>query len=220
MQVTQTMKILIIDDHVLFREGLAAIVRPQEDIEIAGMAGTVREAFEMAKTLKPDVVLMDFNLPDGTGADAARAILEAVPTCKIIFLTMSENDDDLFAAIRSGAKGYLMKNIHPPELVAAIRSVQNGESALSQGMTMRLMEELSRSKKTGRPPENTLTLRELDVLRAVADGLTNQEIGSHLFISENTVKFHVHSLLAKLNLTDRKEAAKFAREHGLTIKKI
>jgi len=131
---------------------------------------------------------------------------------------MSEEDEDLFAAIRSGAKGYLMKNIHPPELISAVRSVFNGESALSQAMTMRLMEELSRSKRHGRPTENTLTLRELDVLRAIAAGLSNQEIGSHLYISENTVKFHVHSLLAKLNLSDRKEAANFAREHGL-IKK-
>ncbi|MCX6059787.1 MAG: response regulator transcription factor [Chloroflexi bacterium] len=213
------MKIVIIDDHVLFREGLAAIVRPQADIEIVGMGGTVREATELAKDLKPDIILMDYNLPDGTGADAARAILENSSSCKIIFLTMSEDDDDLFAAIRSGAKGYLMKNIHPSELIAAIRSVQNGESALSQSMTMRLMEELSRSKKKGRPAENTLTLRELDVLRAVAAGLTNQEIGSHLYISENTVKFHVHSLLAKLNLSDRKEAANFARQHGLIINK-
>jgi DNA-binding NarL/FixJ family response regulator len=212
------MKILIIDDHVLFREGLAAIIRPQTDIEIAGMAGSVREAIEMAKKQKPEIILMDFNLPDGTGADAARTILEMDPSCKLIFLTMSEEDDDLFAAIRSGAKGYLMKNIHPPELISAIRAVQNGESALSQGMTMRLMQELSRTKKQGRPTENTLTLRELDVLRAIAAGLSNQEIGSHLYISENTVKFHVHSLLAKLNLTDRKEAANFAREHGLVKK--
>ena len=213
------MKIIIIDDHVLFREGLAAIIRPQTDIEIAGMAGTVREAIEMANALKPDVILMDFNLPDGTGVEAARTILEEERSCKIIFLTMSENDEDLFAAIRCGAKGYLMKNIHPPQLISALRAVQNGESALSQGMTLRLMEELSRSKKKGRPAENTLTLRELDVLRAVASGLSNQEIGSHLYISENTVKFHVHSLLAKLNLTDRKEAANFAREHGLIITK-
>lgn len=209
------MKILIVDDHVLFREGLAAIIRPQADIEIAGMAGGVREAITAAAEHKPDVILMDFNLPDGTGVDAARTILDGDSSCKIIFLTMSEDDDDLFAAIRSGAKGYLLKNIHPPELISAIRSVQNGESALSQGMTMRLMEELSRSKKQGRPAENTLTLRELDVLRAVASGMSNQEIGSHLYISENTVKFHVHSVLAKLNLTDRKEAANFARIHGL-----
>jgi DNA-binding NarL/FixJ family response regulator len=209
------MKILIVDDHVLFREGLAAIIRPQADIEIVGMAGGVREAIVAAAEHKPDVILMDFNLPDGNGVDAARTILEGDASCKIIFLTMSEDDDDLFAAIRSGAKGYLLKNIHPPELISAIRSVQNGESALSQGMTMRLMEELSRSKKQGRPAENTLTLRELDVLRAVASGMSNQEIGSHLYISENTVKFHVHSVLAKLNLTDRKEAANFARVHGL-----
>ena len=213
------MKMLIVDDHVLFREGLAAIIRPQADIEIVGMPGTVREAIEMAATQEPDIILMDFNLPDGTGVDAARTILEKNPSCRIIFLTMSEADEDLFAAVRCGAKGYLMKNIHPPELIAAIRSVQNGGSALSQGMTMRLMEELSRTKKQGRPAENTLTLRELDVLRAVASGMSNQEIGSHLYISENTVKFHVHSLLAKLNLTDRKEAANFARVHGLVVNK-
>ena len=140
------MKILIIDDHVLFREGLAAIIQPQADIEIGGMAGTVREAIEMANALKPDIVLMDFNLPDGTGVDAALAILEKDPSCKIIFLTMSEEDDDLFAAIRSGARGYLLKNAHPRELISGLRSVQNGESALSQGMTLRLMKELSRSK--------------------------------------------------------------------------
>ncbi len=213
------MKILIVDDHVLFREGLAAIIRPQSDIEIVGMAGTVRDAIEMARSVKPDIVLMDFNLPDGSGVDATRVILEEQPNCKVVFLTMSEQDEDLFAAIRVGAKGYMLKNMHPPELVAALRSVQEGESALSRAMTLRLMDELSRTKKTiGRPAENTLTLRELDVLRAIATGMSNQEIGSHLFISENTVKFHVHSLLAKLNLPDRKEAANFAKEHGLVNK--
>lgn len=170
----------------------------------------------MARSAKPDIILMDFNLPDGSGVDATRKILEEQPTCKVVFLTMSEQDEDLFAAIRVGAKGYMLKNMHPPELVAALRSVQQGESALSRAMTLRLMDELSRTKKSiGRPAENTLTLRELDVLRAIASGMSNQEIGSHLFISENTVKFHVHSLLAKLNLSDRKEAASFAKEHGL-----
>lgn len=209
------MKIVIVDDHVLFREGLAAIIRREPDIEIAGMAGTVQEAVETAHSVKPDIVLMDFNLPDGSGVEATRTILEEFPACKVIFLTMSEQDDDLFAAIRSGAKGYLLKNMQPIDLVAAIRSVQDGESALARGMTLRLMDELSRSENNARPSENTLTLRELDVLRAIATGMSNQEIGKQLYISENTVKFHVHSLLAKLNLTDRKEAANFAREHGL-----
>lgn len=209
------MKIIIVDDHVLFREGLAAIIRREPNIEIVGMVGTVQEAIELARAAKPEIVLMDFNLPDGSGVDATRTILEELPTCKVIFLTMSEQDEDLFAAIRCGAKGYLLKNMQPTALVAAIQSVHEGESAISRGMTLRLMDELSRSEKPAHPAENTLTLRELDVLRAVAAGLSNQEIGSKLYISENTVKFHVHSLLAKLNLADRKEAANFAREHGL-----
>jgi DNA-binding NarL/FixJ family response regulator len=209
------MKIVIVDDHVLFREGLAGIIRREPDIEIADMVGTVQEAVETVRALKPDIILMDLNLPDGSGIDATYTILEEFPTCKVIFLTMSDKDDDLFAAVRSGAKGYLLKDIQPLALVAAIRSVQGGESALSRGMTLRLMDELSHSKRPPRPTENTLTLRELDVLRAIATGMSNLEIGNKLYISENTVKFHVHSLLAKLNLSDRKEAANFARERGL-----
>lgn len=209
------MKILIVDDHILFREGLAAIIRPERDFEIAGLAGTVKEAVDMAALTKPDLILMDFSLPDGTGADATRRILEAYPLCKIVFLTMSEQDDDLLEAIRSGAKGYLLKNMQPQKLIVALRSVQKGESALSRSMTMRLMEELSRTKKPEYPQESTLTHREMDVLRAIASGMSNQEIAKHLFISENTVKYHVHSILGKLGLTDRKEVIAYAREHGL-----
>jgi len=166
-------------------------------------------------SIKPDMILMDFTLPDGTGADATRQILGEHPDCKIVFLTMSEEDEDLFAAIRSGAKGYLLKNMQPRKLVAALRGVQRGESALSRSMTVRLMEEFSHTKKSEYPQETTLTRREIDVLRALASGLSNQEIAAHLFISENTVKYHVHSILEKLNLRDRKEAANYAREHGL-----
>jgi len=167
----------------------------------------------------PDVVLMDFTLPDGTGADATRLILGEHPDCKIIFLTMSEEDENLFAAIRSGAKGYLLKNMSPSKLVTTIRSVQRGESALSRSMTLRLMEELSRTEE----PEHLedqwlekLTQREQDVLRVLASGKSNKEIANHLYISENTVKYHVHSILEKLNLTNRKAAAAFAKEHGIT----
>ena len=209
------MKVIIVDDHILFREGLASIIRSEPDIEIAGMTGTVQEAVEMASLQKPDLILMDFKLPDGTGADATHMILNVHPECKIVFLTMSEQDEDLFAAIRSGAKGYLLKNMHPQKLVVALRSVQKGESALSRSMTMRLMEELSRTKRPEHLQSNTLTHREMDVLRAVAAGLSNQEIAKQLFISENTVKYHVHSILGKLDLIDRKEVAAYAREHGL-----
>ena len=209
------MKLLIVDDHILFREGLAAIIGPERDFEVIGMAGTVKEAVEMAAAVQPDMILMDFTLPDGTGAEATTQILETCPKCKIVFLTMSEEDEDLLEAIRSGAKGYLLKNMQPQKLVVALRSVQKGESALSRAMTMRLMEELSRTKKSEYPHESTLTHREMDVLRSVAVGLSNQEIAKQLFISENTVKYHVHSILGKLNLADRKEVAAYAWEHGL-----
>jgi len=210
-----SIKLVVVDDHILFREGLIAIIRSAPDIEVVGQAGSVSEAIELVRTIKPDIILMDFGLPDGTGADATRAILKVYPECKVVFLTMSEEDEDLFTAIRSGARGYLLKNIHPSKLISTLRSVQQGESALSRTMTLRVMEELAHTRKAEYPTEITLTHREIDVLRAVATGLSNQDIANHLFITENTVKYHVHSILEKLKLPSRKEAAAYARKHGL-----
>ncbi len=210
--------VLIVDDHVLFREGLAAIIHAEADIHIAGLAGSVKEAVEMAQEVKPDIILMDFGMPDGTGVDATRLILKDLPACKIIFLTVFEDDENLFAGIRSGAKGYLLKNMRPAKLVASIRAVYQGESALSRTMTLRLMEELSRAAVPERrvdPMIDKLTARELDVLREITAGATNQEIAQHLFLSENTVKHHIHSILDKLNIADRKAAANFARMSGI-----
>ena len=213
-------KIVIVDDHVLFREGLAYIIRLEADMEVVGLVGTVQEAVESVGALKPDIVLMDFSLPDGTGAEATSKIINEHPNIKIIFLTMSESDENLFAAIRSGAKGYLLKNMSPSKLMASLRSVQKGESALSRSMTLRLMEELSRTKEPERLGDAALaklTRREQDVLVGLAAGKTNKEIASQLYLSENTVKYHVHSILEKLNLPDRREVAKFAMEHGVTL---
>jgi len=216
----QMIKLVIVDDHALFREGLASILRLEPDIEVCGLAGSVEEAVDVVERLKPDMVLMDFTMPDGTGADATRSILEKHPDCKIVFLTMSDNDENLFAAIRSGAKGYLLKNMSPSKLVVALRSVQDGESALSRSMTLRLMEELSRTKEGDRLSDDVslaqLTPRELEILRELANGKSNKEIANQLFISENTVKYHVHSILDKLQLPDRRAAANFAKEHGIT----
>ena len=203
------------DDHVLFREGLMAIIRSEPDLEVVGQAGNVKEAVALIGSLMPDVVLMDFGLPDGTGVDATRAVLSEYPECRIVFLTMSEEDDDLFSAVRSGAKGYLLKNMHPSKLVATIKSVYEGESALSRSMTLRLMEELARTKAPQHTGDPTLTRRELEVLRELSFGFSNSEIAEHLFISENTVKYHVHSILDKLGLSDRREAAEYAKKHGL-----
>jgi DNA-binding NarL/FixJ family response regulator len=216
------MKLLIVDDHVLFREGLASIIRSDAEIEIVGLVGSVQDAIEMAGKTKPDIILMDFNLPDGTGADATRAILDVHPKCGIVFLTMSEKDDNLLTAIRSGGKGYLLKDMHPAKLINAIKAVQRGESAISRSMTLKLMEELSHGGGRSEAPASlnspTLTRRELDVLGAIASGMSNQEIANRFVLSENTVKYHVHSILEKLQLKDRREAAAYARDHGLVSK--
>lgn len=212
------MKILIVDDHILFREGLASILRTEADIQVIGLTGSVQETIEALMSLRPDIVLMDYNLPDGTGADASKKVLAAYPDCKIIFLSMSDKDDDVFAAIRSGAKGYLLKNLSPSKLVVSLRAVLKGESAISRTMTLRLMEEFSRTSETDRvtdPSLSRLTSREKDILVELAAGKSNKEIASQLFISENTVKYHIHSILEKFKLSDRKDAAKLAREHGL-----
>jgi DNA-binding NarL/FixJ family response regulator len=212
------LKIVIVDDHALFREGLASILRLEKDFEVAGLAGSVQEAVEVVREIKPEIVLMDFTLPDGTGVEATRLLLAEHPECKIIFLTMSEQDENLFAAIRSGAKGYLLKNLSPSKLVISIRAVQNGESALSRSMTLSLMNELSRTKETNQVGDialNQLTPREIEVLKEMVTGRTNKEIAKNLVISQNTVKYHVHALLDKLNLSNRREAAEFARRHGL-----
>lgn len=208
-------RIVVVDDHVLFREGLVAIIRSESDLEVVGQAGSVKEAVALIGSLKPDVVLMDFGLPDGTGVDATRAVMTEFPECKIVFLTMSEEDEDLFSAIRSGAKGYLLKNMQPAKLVTTIKSVYEGESALSRSMTLRLMDELTRTKEPLHTGDPTLTRRELDVLRELAGGFSNSEIADHLVIAENTVKYHVHSILDKLGLSDRREAADYAKKHGL-----
>jgi len=208
-------RIVVVDDHILFREGLVSIIRSEPDVEVVGQAGGVGEAIKLVGSLKPDVVLMDFGLPDGTGVDATREIMKDNPECKIVFLTMSEEDENLFAAIRSGARGYLLKNMHPTKLVATIKSVHQGESALSRTMTTRLMDELARTKAPVHKGDPTLTQRELDVLREIASGYSNSEIADHLVVAENTVKYHVHSILGKLGLSDRREAAEYAKKHSL-----
>lgn len=208
-------RVVIVDDHILFREGLLSTIRSEPGIQVIGQAGTVREAVELVSSLNPDIVLMDFGLPDGTGVDATRAIMQDHPECKIVFLTMSEQDENLFAAIRSGARGYLLKNMHPTKLVATLKSVARGESALSRSMTARVIEEFSRTKAPEHGGDPTLTRRELDILRELASGFSNSEIAEHLVIAENTVKYHVHSILGKLALSDRREAAEYARKHGL-----
>jgi two-component system, NarL family, nitrate/nitrite response regulator NarL len=213
------MRILIVDDHILFREGLAGLLRSQPDMDVIGECGSVQEAMDTARTVRPDVILMDFSLPDGTGLEATRAILAEQPNLQIIFLTVHDNDERLIAAMRAGAKGYLLKNLSVNKLLASLRALERGEAAISRTMMARILEEFAIST----PPASTspspligLTSREIEVLKELADGITNQEIAARLYISENTVKNHIHNILEKLNLNNRREAIEFARKHGLS----
>lgn len=206
------MKILIVDDHILFREGLLSLLNGQSDTQVVGQAGSVQEATVLATELRPDLVLMDFGLPDGTGLDATRAILAIRPETKIVFLTMHEDDERLFEAIRTGAKGYLLKNVHVNTLLAFLRGVNRGEAALTPTMTSRVLHEFARltdPPKQGSAEFESLSTRELQVLKQMKNGATNREIAEQLFISENTVKNHVRNILAKLGLHNRRQAANY-----------
>ncbi len=212
------MRILLVDDHILFREGLVSLLNSQPDLEVVGEAGSVHEAISLARELQPDLVLMDFGMPDGTGLDATQVILADRPETKIVFLTVHEEDDRLFAAIRSGAKGYLLKNVPVTKLLAFLRGIERGEAAITPVLASRILEEFSRlSTPRGRERVETgeLTTRELEVLRELASGASNREIADNLVIAENTVKNHMRSILSKLNLKNRREAAHFARHQGL-----
>ncbi len=211
-------KILLVDDHVLFREGLAGLLNAQPDFDVVGQASSVRQAITMVRDLQPDLVLMDFGLPDGTGLDATQVILAEWTETDIVFLTVHEEDDRLFAAIRSGAKGYLLKNVPIAKLLAFLRGIEYGEAAITGEMTSRILDEFARIKPSHESDQvepGELTLRELEVLQEVATGATNREIANRLTIAENTVKNHVRNILAKLELKNRREVASFAFGHGL-----
>jgi DNA-binding NarL/FixJ family response regulator len=212
------MKLLIVDDHVLFREGLVSLISRQTDMQVIGEGGSVSEAIALSRQLRPDLILLDFNLPDGTGLDATRIILTEVPTTRIIFLTISDEDERLFAAIRLGAKGYLLKSIPVARLLAALRGVDKGEPAISPEMVSRLMGEYARTisaPQSAPDPLAQLSARELEVLRELATGATNRLIAEKLFISENTVRNHVHKILDKLNIKSRRQAVVIANQQGM-----
>jgi DNA-binding NarL/FixJ family response regulator len=213
------MKILIVEDHVLFREGLVSLLEKQTNLSVVGEADSANEAVAKALDLRPDMILMDIGLPDGSGLDAVISILHHLPETMIIILTIHETNELLFEAIRAGARGYLLKNTPVNNLIASLQAVERGEAALSRSLTTRLIDEVSKSEVnllSGQSDSNSLTLRETDVLRELGSNASNKEISERLYIAENTVRYHVHKILSKLNLKNRREAAQYARRHGLT----
>lgn len=210
-------KILVVDDHILFREGMANMLDPQPDMTVVGQASSVKEAIVMARSLKPGLVLMDMSLPDGSGLEATQAILAELPMTKIVFLTVHDNDEALFAAIRAGAVGYLFKNVRVTEMLRTLRGVARGEAGISRLMALRVLDEFSRLPQVTNESSGTvtLTLREIEIVRQLADGATNHEIARKFSISESTVKNHVRNVLSKLNLHSRHDAVSYARSRGL-----
>jgi DNA-binding NarL/FixJ family response regulator len=221
LPVVNIKKVLVIDDHILFREGLMSLFRFTLDFEVVGGAGSVFEGIEQARLHKPDIILMDFSLPDGTGLDATRAILAQLPDCKIVFLTVYEADEKLFSALRAGAKGYMLKNVASSDLLASLRAMDRGESAVSRKMMSSVLQEFSQTPSPELGKEKMLTKlspREIDVLREMESGASNLEIALRLFISENTVKHHIRNILDKLEVENRRQAALVARLNGLVSK--
>jgi len=215
------MKILLVDDHILFREGLATLLDAQPDMTIVAEAASAREAVVKAGELEPDTILMDISMPCGTGLEAACKILSEQPELNIVFLTVDEDDDRLFEAVKSWAKGYLLKNMRTAELVEMLRGLERGEAAFSKGLAVRILNEFARMKNrldASEPideEEVTLTNREVEILELAAAGASNREIASQLVVTKSTVKNHMRNILGKLHLKNRREAVAFARRQGL-----
>jgi DNA-binding NarL/FixJ family response regulator len=218
----EPIRVLVVDDHALFRRGLEMVLGQESDIEVVGEAGDGAEAVDLASSLLPDIVLMDVRMPRRSGIEACTAIKDVVPSAKIVMLTISDDEVDLYDAIKAGASGYLLKEISIDEVAAAIRSVAGGQSLISPSMASKLLTEFATMIKKGderqQVPAPRLTDRELEVLKLVAKGLNNRDIAKELFISENTVKNHIRNILEKLQLHSRMEAVVYAvREKLLEI---
>jgi DNA-binding NarL/FixJ family response regulator len=219
----EAIKVLIVDDHALFRRGLEMVLEGEPDIEVVGEASDGGEAVKRAEQTAPDVVLMDVRMPTLTGIEAAQAIKAILPSTRILMLTISDDEADLYEAIKAGASGYLLKEISIEEVAGAVRGVHQGQSLISPSMASKLLAEFAamvkRRDERTEVPGPRLTDRELQVLKLVARGLNNRDIGTELFISENTVKNHVRNILEKLHLHSRMEAVVYAvREKLLDIK--
>jgi NarL family two-component system response regulator LiaR len=213
--MTDTIRVLIAEDHTVVRGGLCALLENVDGIEVVAEAADGVEAILKTRAIKPDVILMDLMMPRKTGIEAIEEIKRENPNARILVLTSYSDDDKVFAAIKAGALGYLLKETSTQDLLQAIRDVYNGESSLHPAIARKLIRELNRPS-TLPPSDEPLTEREAEVLVLVARGLSNQDIADKLVISERTVRTHVSNILGKLHLANRTQAALYALKEGLT----
>ena len=210
----ERLRVLVVDDHALFRRGLEMVLGGEPDLELVGEASDGQEAIEKAQETMPDVVLMDVRMPKRSGIEATAQIKDLLPHVKILMLTISDEEADLYEAIKAGATGYLLKEISTDEVATAIRAVADGQSQISPSMAAKLLTEfksmIQRSDERRLVPAPRLTERVLEVLKLVATGMNNRDIAKELFISENTVKNHVRNILEKLQIHSRMEAVMIA----------
>ncbi len=216
--MNQSMRILLADDHVLFRKGLTALIARRDNMQVVGEAGDGLQAIALARETNPDIVLLDINMPRCSGLEAISQILQSVPQTRIIMLTVSEDDDDLFTAIKNGAYGYLLKDLEPQRLFDLLEGVQRGEAPIAGAMATRILGEFRQIGSKPAPPQeppDQLSGREAEVLKLVANGATNREIAFTLSLTENTVKVHLRNILEKLHLQNRIQATAYAVRQGL-----
>ena len=213
--MSDLIKILVVDDHMVVREGLCALLTPRNGMEVVGEAADGAEAVEKARTLNPDVILMDLNLPVKSGLEATADIIRENPAARILVLTSFDEDENISAAIRAGALGYVLKNTSASELFHAIRGVAMGSLSVSPAVTQAMLRDMRQPAPAPPSPEPALTTREREVLRGLAQGQSNQEIAETLNIEKTTVRSHISSILNKLDLDNRTQAALYAVEMGL-----
>jgi DNA-binding NarL/FixJ family response regulator len=211
------MRVLLVDDHALFRAGLATLLKAW-GLEVVGEAGNGEEAVTRARDLQPDLIFMDINMPGTNGLAATRAIKTEFPEIKVVILTVSDEERDLFEAIKSGAEGYLLKDLRENEFADLVDRIGRGEPVMSPGLARKLLREFARlgGERAGPEVETGLTGREQEVLERVASGVTNKEVASSLYISENTVNYHMKNILSKLHLRNRSQVVAWAMNHGFT----
>lgn len=206
--------VLLLDDNSLFRSGVRSLLQNDAGMEVVGEAGSVNEGIEMARDMNPDVVLMDITMPDIKGARAIAAVLGAVPSANILVLTFSRDEDDLFEAVKAGARGYILKSEKPGDIVRLVKSVASGCAAVSENLTSKIVEEFKKLIRLKEERNEVLTPREKEITVLLAEGMSNRDIAMRLSLSERTVKNHIQHILKKLNLKSRVHAAVYAVEHG------